>query len=686
MTGLLQMLQKYENNNIAIYGLGTETEKVLKEISGKFHIVGLLDGFKEDGVLYGQSIISFKEAIDSDVKLILVVARPGSCKAIAKRIGNVCIQNGIDLIDVRGRDLCAFRQITYDFKGVGGVTKSDLLQKINENSAVSFDLFDTLIMRQTLFVTDVYEIVEQRLRGMGIYIEDFCGKRLESEKSLSKTTAPTLVKIYAYMRDTYSISEIIPEELAELEWSVDYALIVPRREMCELVADVYKQGKKIYITSDTYYTKEQLIQILEKCDIIFYTDILASCEYGTGKQQNLYEKLHEKLQGKSCIHIGDDVVADVESAEKNGIAHCQIYSGIDLMESVGYLGLWDSITGLSSRIRVGMFVSKLFNSPFQFETEERKLSIQSPYDLGYLFFAPIICDFVIWFHEQVKCNRLQNIWFCARDGYLIKKIYDELNTNVRSTYFLTSRTAAIRAGMENENDIDCIGEMKFSGTLKEQLMERFGLSLTNREIKADHTLLDYSREILDQAAVNRRNYRTYIEKLNIKEGNIAFFDFVAKGTSQMYIGRLVSNKLKGFYFLQLEEEFMEKNGLDILPFYQKEEKEDSAIYEDYYILETMLTSPEPSIRGFDEGGMPVYSKETRSESDIRCFLSAQDGIFDYFKTYQQLCPKTKWEIDKKLDELLLSMIHKVSILHEDFLNLKVEDPFFNRMTAVTDLL
>ena len=42
-------------------------------------------------------------------------------------------------------------------------------------------------------------------------------------------------------------------------------------------------------------------------------------------------------------------------------------------------------------------------------------------------------------------------------------------------------------------------------------------------------------------------------------------------------------------------------------------------------------------------------------------------------------------INKKLDEAILSLPGAVTILDGDFLNLKVEDPFFNRTTDLTDL-
>lgn len=46
----------------------------------------------------------------------------------------------------------------------------------------------------------------------------------------------------------------------------------------------------------------------------------------------------------------------------------------------------------------------------------------------------------------------------------------------KDMYWRTSRIAAIRAGVENEEDIRYVGNMKFSGSLFEQLEERLGLS------------------------------------------------------------------------------------------------------------------------------------------------------------------------------------------------------------------
>ncbi len=688
MSDLVREFQKYKHSNIAIYGLSTETKKVLDEIKEEFSIVGLLDGYKNTGMLYGKPIISIEKAIEYQVKLILVVARPGSCRAIAKRIKKVCIENQIDLFDIRGRNLSVQKSVVYNFKGVNGIKKNDLFQVIGKYDVVSIDLFDTLIMRQIVFSSDVFELVECRLKEQGIFIKDFAAKRLEAEKYLSKITAPTLRDIYEYMIRVYSIEGITVDELKMLEWEIDRDLIIPRWDMCKLISDIYYGGKEVYIVSDTFYRKRELEKILKKWDIVFFTDIYASCEYGMSKSQGLFHKLQNKLAGKTCVHIGDDIFADIECAEKNFIPACHIYSGLDLLEMLGYLDLWDYINDISSKIKVGMFMSKLFNSPFQFETEERKIEVKTAYEIGYLFFAPIVRDFLIWFDRQVRDNNLQNVWFCARDGYLLKKIYDKWKHGTSSVYFLTSRTAAICAGVETEEDLRHIEKMRFSGTIQEHLEKRFGLSIEKKkggDFSSD-TLLDYSVEILDKTTVDRENYKKYIQQLNIRKGDIAFFDFVAKGTSQMYIQRLVTNHLTGLYFLRLGKEDKESEGLDILSFYSNEEIDDNGIYDDYYILETVLTSFMPSVKGFDGQGRVHYEEETRDEGSLACILSVQNGIFDYFMEYLKICPDMDEGIDKGLDELFLKLIHKTAIVDKDFLNLMVEDPFFNRETHMTELL
>lgn len=678
------------NKKLLIYGLSTETERVLNEWNGKYNVIGLLDGFKTSGQQFGYPILDINDVVKLENIIIIVVARPGSCKAIAKRIGDLCRENNVELFDIRGKDLLADTRVVYDFTAAQGYTRQDLLSAIENAKVVSFDLFDTLAIRNISSFEGALKLVDARFREKGINIPNFVNKRLKIEKELSFDNAPKLGEIYSEVMKDVGEFGFSADELAGIEFEVDKNLIEERRDVVDLLNELVKKNKLIYITSDSYYTKEQISQILERIGVASVTDVLISCEYGTSKTGNLFEELKAVSGEADILHVGDDIVADIESAKRHGINTFQIYSAAELLELVGGLKLSETENSLSDQIKVGMFVANLFNSPFQFEDDEKRIHAEDAKDVGYLFCAPMIMDFTKWFEEESKDAGNTNRWLCARDGYLLKRLYEIMFPSQKAEYFYTSRISAIRAGVESIDDIEYVDGMKFSGECKENLKIRFGISaevLDTADIdNGQEGLLKYSKAILDNSKRKKENNLKYIEKLDVQYGSISFFDFVAKGTSQMYIQRLTQNPIKGLYFLQLEPEFMKDKNLDIKPFYTEMERDSSAIFDNYYILETLLTSPEASVDEFDEEGNPVFAKETRTDKDIACFMRAQDGIIEYVKKYISICPVSESSINKKLDEIFLTLVHNVEIRDKDFLSLTVEDPFFNRITDITDVL
>ena len=674
------LIDKYSSQNISLYGLGTETERFLNENGSKLSIVGLLDGFKSEGEIYGYPIIPIEETLTKGVKLIIVVARPGSCKAIAKRIGDFCRKNDIALFDVRGRDLLETVKVSFDFKKVDGASGKDLIEKASAADVVSFDLFDTLVMRKVRSYTDVFDILAHQLSDKGIVILDFAKHRLFAEKELSKDKPPRLEQIYEYVLNNVDEKSIDAMTLSEMEWEFDSSILLVRAVVREVLNTIIAMGKKVVITTDSYYSKKQIVQILEKNDISGYDDVLVSCEYGTAKTQNLFSVLQDKYPGKKILHIGDDEYADIEKAKSHNIDTFRLYSAADLFDSLGGLGLENKIDDIADRVKIGLILSRIFNDPFWFEDDRCKLSVNDASDIGYMFCAPMIMDFVHWMKDKTKIQGYEQILFGARDGYLMDQLYKMIDVSQDSFYFLTSRTAAIRAGMESREDIDYVDSMKYFGTPEEALRVRFGIEVD------DVDTIDCGAAILDKAKQQRVNYHKYIDKLGIGSENLVFFDFVAKGTTQMYLQKLFSQHMKGFYFMQLEPEFMADRGLDIESFYSDEERDSSEIFDNYYILETILTAPYPQMLEMDDDGNPVFDKETRSDHDLKTFDRAQSGIIKFFKDYLAIVPESERRVNKKLDEMLLALVNKVQILDDDFLSLKVEDPFFGRMTDIKDVL
>ncbi len=668
-------------DKIAVYGLSTETERFINEYGSSIAIVGLLDGFRDSGEMYGYPIIPISEAIRLGISHIVVVARPGSCKAITKRIGDICRENDIALFDVRGRNLLEEVKVAYGFEDLDGFTRADVMSEIEKAEVVSFDLFDTLITRKVMNYTDVFEIMARRLEEQGIYIPDFERLRLQAEKECSKGYAPVLTEIYSEVLRMCGGSFIDAGELADREWDIDRSVMLPRLAMRDIFRKCISMGKKVVVTTDTYYRKDQIACLLEEFGFDGYDALFVSCEERTAKTMKLFNALIRYHEGSSegILHVGDDEFADVESPEKFGIRVCRVFSGTYLYERLGGLGIDPVISGLSDRFKAGLFISRIFNDPFVFE--DGLLSVKNSSDVGFLFSAPMITDFVMWIRERVQYEEIPQFLFSARDGFLIGRLYRMIDKVTKSVYFLTSRTSAIRAGIETDDDIAYVDGMKYSGTEEECLKTRFGISKKDIEAVGSR-----SGAILSRSEKLRDNYKKYISKFGLGDGTAAMFDFVAKGTTQLYLRKLLRQHIKGFYFLQLEPEFMIDKGLDIEPFYTEDEKSESAIFDNYYILETILTSPYPSLDEFDGNGNPVFASETRSKGDIECVLQMQSGIEEYFREYTSLLPESCWKGNKKLDEAFLLLVNRLRISDEGFQKLTVEDPFFGRMTPVSDVI
>jgi len=670
----------YLYKKIALYGLSTETERLISQLGDGPKIVGLLDGFKESGEAFGYPIISLQQAIDSGAELILVVARPGSCKVIAKRIKEDCIKNRIEVFDVRGNDLLATTKAQYDFSNIEGYTRDNLMAQVAAADVVSLDLFDTIIGRKALYYTDVFELVDCRLKSQNIAITDFAKLRLQAEKELSKNEAPRLEAIYkTVLTQAHPNSvKLTASQLAKLEWQADRDTMYRREGMKELIAEISKSGKKVILTTDTYYSKREIQSLLDEYKIKGIDQIFVSSEYNCSKANGLFDVVKASYPNAKILHIGDDEYVDVEKASEYGIDSFRIYGSKELFDKLGAFGCNYDEANFSDRFKIGIMLSKLFSSPFQFEHDDKLIHMTNAKDVGFVACAPMILDFVFWFANQLETESFENALLCARDGYLIQKIFKRCLSEVKSTYFLTSRAAAIRAGIKTEDDIAYVDSMKFFGTEEESLLVRYGIFLQPNQSR--------NEAILGKAKTQRTNYQKYIGSLDLKGGKTAVFDFVAKGTTQFFIQRIMSQPLVGLYFLQLEPEFMSDKGLEIHSFYSEDERDSSEIFDNYYILETILTSPMPSVNEFNAKGEPVYANETRSQESLDCVARIQEGILEYVDDYMRLVPKARREINKALDEKLLSLIKIVKVDDEDFNNLTVEDPFFGRMTALSDVL
>ena len=398
------------------------------------------------------------------------------------------------------------------------------------------------------------------------------------------------------------------------------------------------------------------------------------------------------------MHIGDNYAADVKSTERYGIDGVLIKSGLELFETVYWSKSFIQFNSLVDKVKLGMLISKIFNSPFALE--KGNAVIEKPQDLGYLFFAPILTDYSIWLYSKLKEVGKASLLFSARDGFLIKNLLDRLlrriqgkESEIRTVYFLTSRIGAVRASLFTEQDILHVAEIDFGDSFRQLLKTRFGLSdeeIAEEDENVDNVeraILKYEDMILERSKENRRRYLKYIASLELGEGELVLFDFVSSGTCHAALEKIMQRKMYGYYFMQVEDDYFEKKRLDITSFYDKNtDTYAGGLYEDYFIVENILTSPTPSLKGFDAEGKPQYLQENRSKEEIDFITKVHEGIIQYFEKYLDILGNVKCDDSKRCAEEILGLIHEIPIKNDVFNQMVLEDSFFSREIRMKELM
>jgi len=691
---------QFKDKRIVIYGISNQTKIVLDNCTG-FNILGLMDVYLTEGSLYGANILSYEEVLSLKTEIIVIVARASSTKIIYKRISKFCVENKIGLYDVNGSNLIEKLGALTENSEYFDVNEEQLKKAIFDHDVISFDIFDTLIMRKVLYATDVFEMVAQKInRALSVEFE-FVKARILAEQQLLVGNYPTYDMIYENLQKNTGISEKNKIYLKDLEFSIEQSVLVPRMKMIEILQYAISLDKAVYLVSDMYLTKDKMEKILHANGIYEYDDLLISCEYGTTKTQQLFEVLKEKIGEKECLHIGDNYDADVLSAKLNGIDSFEIFSSRQMLEISSYKEILNDTDSLAKRCIIGLFIEKAFNNPFALYHTDGRLKISDSYDLGYLFIAPLIAGFISWLIMKIKEKEYNKILFLARDGYLIQKLYEKALEFTKEkdypegVYFLTSRIVCIAATLYDVNDIRRAFALGFDGTPELLMKNRFLLNdkdilpyQSDLQEPEDYVLL-HKDIILEKSKNIRESYEKYALNMGItKDDKMAVFDLAASGTCQMCLQDIFSQMLYGYYFINIKDEDVRKKKLQVESLFKIDTwfHKEAFICESYILLESIITSFKPSLKEFSNNGEPIYVDENRNDVQLKNVSILQQAIEDYFQNYIEL-KGTEETYIRQTDKLLSFIQNKYTIIENiSIMQDKLQDEFFNRSYCFSDIL
>ncbi|MDD3183913.1 MAG: HAD family hydrolase [Anaerostipes sp.] len=316
-------------------------------------------------------------------------------------------------------------------------TKSTVLaRKLLEYDVISFDIFDTLIVRTLDKPTDVFLTVGQKLGLL-----NYTTIRREAELALRDereakdgSREVTFEQIYDYMEKYCGIPK---EEGMKTEFEMEQKFCIANPYMKEVFDLLVNFGKTVIIVSDMYFPEDMMRNLLSSCGYEGYDKLFVSCDYGYGKRSGkMYQKISKDyLNGRSVIHVGDNEEVDRNMAKENGW-NTWWYEDIRTAGDLFRPRLMSPCVGSAYRAMANI---KMHSGAFQTKKE-----LLPRYQYGYLAGGIMILGYVSWIHKQAVQEGMDKILFIARDGYIMKKVYDMLYQDIPSEYVYLSRNAALK--------------------------------------------------------------------------------------------------------------------------------------------------------------------------------------------------------------------------------------------------
>lgn len=640
-----EYLCTHAKRSIVIYGKIDELRAHLADLADCYDIY-YMDLEVKDTEKSGY--LSLEQAAQMHIDYILLVKQMVFRQDLFQQLLSFCTQYKMPLIDIKGRriDLICGNIEKYTYPA-----KESLLDEIQSHTCISFDIFDTLLMRKTLFPEDIWELTEHEAYKHGGDITDFPSKRRAAQEELGLSN-PNIDDIYENFSRKYNIPKEKADIYKALEIQMEENQLVVRQDMLELYHKCIELGKRIFLISDMYLPGRIIESILRKNGIEGYEGIYISCEQKQLKIQGLLESYKVQQGENQFLHIGDHPIHDGVCAALAGIDYCLILNPITMAKRTALCSAILNADSFSERYVLGLIISKIMNSPFKKCWEEGRILATTEYEYGYAFCAALIVRFVLWLAANLKGSCYEKVLFAARDGYVLQQMYEIIcNFNdeklPQPLYFYTSRKAAVMTSINNEAYINMIIQISEGMSPENIMKERFGLRPS--EIKSYDVnvyedsihkyVWDHVDFILKRSDEARRNYFRYMgnEKLEIGK-TYAFIDFVSSGTTQKSLMKIVPFDLKGFYMGWNGSEDKEVAHVNAML-----DGESSYFMKHYKMVETFMTSQEPSLTCFDETGNPVFSKQDRTARELEYVKDMQAACIDLL---QELLAVQNWqEID-----------------------------------------
>lgn len=554
---------------------------------------------------------------------------------------------------------------------------------------VSFDVFDTLLLRTAADPLTAFHLVEE-LYGFHGFTELRQSAELEARgraQQLGREDA-TLDEIYDVMAERGGAAY---RQAKPIECEVEKGLLRPNRELCDLCLEFITSGKRVIAISDMYHDGAFIAELLAGADLPI-DEIYVSSEIGKLKNTGGMYAYLTTLLGVSpsdIVHIGDNWKADVKLARANGITAIH-YPKIQVQAGATPLIPQHLLSpARPDRIYASLCagLGQVAWSDAGKPTGKQNLS----WWIGYTLVGPLARLFVEWLHRRAKAAGIEELFFLRRDGELWQQMFAELFPDVKSRLVYGNRKLLQDADLESllesgpfpadhaiafrishgDPIASIADDLAFPPALAEALEQELGQTGVWRESGLEQRLrlfLDFIRENADlwrtYAGERRACLSSYYQEQGIspdRRDSIALVDIGWRLSSFRVLDSVLGFEPKGFFLGVARGAYFNGEFSGFLFQYGSPDKA-YRLYKPHFIevLETLFGGTEPSAIALADGGEFVYDElDAGEEKRIDLTRSMYAGSMAFVRDLSNSVDYISSMSDQKLRDAALDLVDRM---------------------------
>ena len=483
----------------------------------------------------------------------------------------------------------------------------NVYKQIDKVKVVSFDIFDTLLLRPYLNPSDLFKHIG-KIHSLPNYYQE----RIEAETIFYNKNGGSKE---ASIDDIYSV---IPQykDIKQIELDMEYQVLSANQEMLKIYNYALEKGKIVVIASDMYLPYKFIEKVLHKNNICNYYKLYLSNEINKRKDRgDMYDYIINdlKVKPKDILHIGDNKKADYKQALKRGL-NSFLYKNINhkfLKKNKHFNILYKqdaNLLGLS--ILLSIIAQKNNESDYWI-------------DFGFKYAGIVAFSYAKMIYDIAKTENLKEILFVARDGYLLEKVFNLLNkTKEINTHYVYAPRI-----------LNYTSNLDFDSNLKEQpriICEYFKQDTKGKQCNQyiqEH--IDLFRELAAKEKIEA-DYKNYIINLVSNEKHIGVVDTIS---GQLSAQKLIANEAElqttGFYFLTLAGRAI-VNELCHYDFLCNEQRDKFTEKGKCDLIELIFSAPENPIITIKKG-KPIYKTNITIEEKNRheIYKKIEQGVLTF---------------------------------------------------------